>query len=90
MKIDTRENREEFDRQRGTPPADSKRYRVRHPLDILAGVIAETTKVYRKMRNEKLDHDKGRSLVWVLSQLRAMVVPIHRGTPWLRADKSVV
>ena len=46
---------------------------MRHPLDTLAGVIAETTKVYREMRDDKLDHGKGRSLVWVLSQLRAMV-----------------
>jgi hypothetical protein len=52
---------------------ESKRSKVRHPLDTLAGVIAETAKVYREMRDNKLDHGKGRSLVWVLSQLRAMV-----------------
>ena len=56
----------------GTPP-DSNRSKVRHPLSTLAGVIAETTKVYREMRDGKLDHGQGRSLVWVLSQLRAMV-----------------
>ena len=56
----------------GTPPS-GKRSKVRHPLDTLAGVIAETAKVYREMRDNKLDHGQGRSLVWVLSQLRAMV-----------------
>lgn len=57
----------------GTPPAEDKRSKLRHPLGTLAGVIAETTKVYREMRDNKLDHGQGRSLVWVLSQLRAMV-----------------
>ena len=57
----------------GGTPSDSNRSKLRHPLGTLAGVIAETTKVYREMRDDKLDHGKGRSLVWVLSQLRAMV-----------------
>ncbi len=57
----------------GDDPKSSGRSKVRHALGTLAGVIAETTKVYREMRDDKLDHAKGRSLVWVLSQLRAMV-----------------
>ena len=61
------------EKEDGATPSSSKRSKVRHPLDTLAGVIAETAKVYREMRDNKLDHGKGRSLVWVLSQLRAMV-----------------
>ena len=50
---------------------DVKRSRIRHALDSLPGVIKETCKVYREMRADQLDHMKGRSLVWVLSMLRA-------------------
>ena len=50
---------------------DVKRSRIRHALDTLPGVIKETCKVYREMRADQLDHMKGRSLVWVLSILRA-------------------
>ena len=50
---------------------DAKRARIRHALDTLPGVIKETCKVYREMRADQLDHMKGRSLVWVLSMLRA-------------------
>lgn len=50
-----------------------KRTLVRRPLGTLAGVIAETTKVYREARDGKLDHDKARSLVWMLGQLRTMI-----------------
>jgi len=53
------------------PPA--KRSLVRHPLHTLSGIIAEATRVYRQMRDKKLDHAEGRSLVWVLAQMRAMV-----------------
>ena len=51
------------------PP--TKRSLIRHPLDTLPGVIKEICRVYRQMRDEQLDHGKGRSLVWVLAQLRA-------------------
>jgi len=50
---------------------DAKASRIRHALDTLPGVIKETCKVYREMRADQLDHMKGRSLVWVLSMLRA-------------------
>jgi hypothetical protein len=50
---------------------DAKHSRIRHALDSLPGVIKETCKVYREMRADQLDHMKGRSLVWVLSILRA-------------------
>jgi hypothetical protein len=52
---------------------DEKRSLVRNPLTTLSGLIAEAARVYRAMRDNKLDHGKGRSLVWVLSQMRAMV-----------------
>jgi hypothetical protein len=53
--------------------SDKKRTLVRHSLGTLAGLINEGTKVYRQMRDGDLDHQQGRSLVWVLAQLRAMV-----------------
>ena len=53
------------------PPA--KRSLIRHPLDTLNGIIAEATKVYRQVRDGKLEHAEGRSLVWMLAQMRAMV-----------------
>ena len=45
----------------------------RNPLTTLTGLISETARVYRKMKSGKLDHEKGRSLVWVLAQQRAML-----------------
>lgn len=51
----------------------SKRSLVRQPLHTLAGLIAEACRVYRQMRDNKLDHQQGRSLVWCLGQMRAMV-----------------
>ena len=53
--------------------SDKRRTLVRHSLGTLAGLINEGTKVYRQMRDGDLDHQQGRSLVWVLAQLRAMV-----------------
>jgi hypothetical protein len=61
---------------KGTPAEgdnEKKRMKVHKPLDTVGGVIAEMTRVYREMRNDKLDHGAGRSLVWVLSQIRAAV-----------------
>jgi hypothetical protein len=51
----------------------SKRSLVRQPLHTLAGLITEACRVYRQMRAGKLDHQEGRSLVWCLGQMRAMV-----------------
>ena len=53
--------------------AVERRSLVRNPLASLSGLIAEAARVYRAMRDKKLDHAEGRSLVWVLSQMRAMV-----------------
>ena len=50
-----------------------KKQRRRNPLASLSGLIAETARVYRKMKAGKIDHEKGRSLVWVLAQQRAML-----------------
>jgi len=50
-----------------------KRSLIRQPLHTLGGLIAEACRVYRAMRDKKLDHQEGRSLVWVLGQMRAMV-----------------
>jgi hypothetical protein len=40
----------------------AKRTLVRRPLDSLNGIIAEATRVYRQVRDGKLDHTEGRSL----------------------------
>ena len=40
---------------------------VRLPLDSLGGLIKEAGCIYRQMKANKLDHDKGKSLVWVLA-----------------------
>jgi hypothetical protein len=50
---------------------DVKPNPIRFALDTLPGVIKEICAVYRLMRRDELDHGKGRSLVWVLSMLRA-------------------
>jgi hypothetical protein len=52
---------------------NGKRSLIRHPLDTLAGLIAEATRVYRAARAKKLDHTEARSLVWMLAQMRGMV-----------------
>jgi hypothetical protein len=52
---------------------DAKLARIRHALDSLPGVVKEICRVYREMRADELDHTKGRSLVWVLSMLRAAI-----------------
>jgi len=44
---------------------------TRAPLTTLPGVVVEMGRIYRAMRSGKVPHDEGRSLVWVLSQLRA-------------------
>ena len=35
------------------------------------------SRIYRRMKGGELDHDEGRSLVWVLSQMRSMVEARH-------------
>ncbi len=54
-------------------PAEAKPSPIRFALDTLPGVIKEICAVYRLMRRDELDHFKGRSLVWVLSMLRAAI-----------------
>jgi hypothetical protein len=56
-----------------TKKGKTPKTRVRQPLTSLGGLIAEAAKVYRLMRTGKLDHEQGRSLVWVLSQIRPML-----------------
>ena len=51
--------------------------RRRDPLTTLSGLLTEASRVYRKMKAGQLDHEKGRSLVWVLSQMRSMVEAQH-------------
>jgi hypothetical protein len=51
--------------------SEAKPNPIRFALDTLPGVIKEICAVYRLMRRDELDHGKGRSLVWVLSMLRA-------------------
>ena len=57
-----------------------KRSLIRQPLHTLGGIIAEACRVYRQMRDGKLDHQQGRSLVWCLGQMRAMVETAGPGT----------
>jgi len=59
--------------KKGKATSRLKRTLVRAPLSTLGGIIAETTKVYREARNGKIAHKEARSLVWILSQLRAML-----------------
>ena len=61
------------DKDAEATPTGKKRSKVRHSLESLGGIIAEAAKVYREMRDDELDHMKGRSLIWSLSQMRAMV-----------------
>ena len=62
-------------RQKATPRKHKQV--VRETLSSLAGLVKEAGIVYRLMRADRLDHDKGRSLVWVLSQIRAMLEAQH-------------
>ena len=53
--------------------SEEKRSLIRQPLHTLGGIIAEACRIYRQMRDGKLEHQEGRSLVWCLGQMRAMV-----------------
>ena len=55
------------------PKAKGGRGAVKVRLTCLSDVIGETASIYRQMKARKLEHDEGRSLVWVLSQLRCMM-----------------
>ena len=46
---------------------------VRLPLTSLSGLIKEAGAVYTRMKTGKLPHEEGRSLIWALSQIRAML-----------------
>jgi hypothetical protein len=46
---------------------------TRQSLRSLSGLIGEASAVYRLMKAGRIEHEKGRSLVWVLSQVRAML-----------------
>lgn len=46
-------------------------------LTTLAGLLREASSVYRRMKFGRLPHEEGRSLVWVLGQMRAMVEAQH-------------
>jgi hypothetical protein len=46
---------------------------VRNPLATLGGLTHEAVRIYRKMKAGKMDHNEGRSLMWVWSQMRSMV-----------------
>jgi hypothetical protein len=45
----------------------------RLPLLTLSGVIREAGRIYGKMRRKRMPHEEGRSLIWALSQIRAMI-----------------
>ena len=42
-------------------------------LDRLSSVRLEMARVYRKARNNKLDLDRARSLIWMLAQIRNVI-----------------
>ena len=50
---------------------------VRMPLTSLAGLIKEAARVYARVKDGKMPHEEGRSLVWILAQMRAMVEAEH-------------
>jgi hypothetical protein len=53
----------------------SKRGRkiTRFPLTTLHGLIYEAGAIYRRMKVGKIDTEAGKSLVWVLTAIRAML-----------------
>ena len=53
------------------PP--KKRRLRRDPLTSLAGLIGEAGRIYRAMKSGKMDHERGRSLMWSLAQIRPML-----------------
>lgn len=61
------------------PKATPRKHKqlVRASLTSLAGLLKEAGIVYRLMRAGRLPHEEGRSLVWVLAQMRAMVEAQH-------------
>ena len=46
---------------------------TRLSLSTIGGVIKEAGAIYRAVKAGKLDHEEGRSLVWMLAQLRTML-----------------
>jgi hypothetical protein len=46
---------------------------TRLSLSTIGGVIKEAGAIYRAVKSGKLDHEQGRSLVWMLAQLRTML-----------------
>lgn len=46
---------------------------MRQSLTSVGGLITEAAKVYRLARENKMEPDKARTLVWMLGQIRAMV-----------------
>ena len=46
---------------------------MRYSLDDLGGLLREAGIVYRLMRSDKMDPDKGRVLIWSLGIMRGMV-----------------
>lgn len=40
-------------------------------LDNLGAVVGEMARIYREMRAGKVEHQEGRSFVWVLDKLRS-------------------
>ena len=61
---------------------------TRLPLSTLNGLIVEAGRVYRRMKDGKMDHEHGRSLVWVLGQLRAMLEAQHLERMWITVRAS--
>jgi hypothetical protein len=56
---------------RRKPPAKAGRTHARQPLATLSGILAEMARVYRRAKAKQLAHEEARSLVWMLTQMRA-------------------
>jgi hypothetical protein len=54
------------------PPPETKKRRGNR-LATLGGLTREGVRIYWAMKKGRMDCDKGRSLIWALSQLRCMV-----------------
>jgi len=52
------------------PPRKKRRGNA---LASLSGLAREMSRIYHAMKKGRMDHKKGRSLVWVLAQMRSVV-----------------
>jgi hypothetical protein len=61
------------DQLKSTKASRPRKQPVRYSLSELGGLLREAGNVYRLMRSDKMDPDKGRVLIWSLGIIRGMV-----------------